>query len=444
MPNTNSAKCSFHPASAPDYLPLPQLRALQLSRLQHAVSQAYHAQRCGLMKKRMDESKTKPEDIRSLDDIRRLPFTMKTDLRDTYPYGMFCVPSEDVVRLHASSGTTGKPIVVGYTMEDVNVWSDAMRRSMLACGLCESDVIQVSYGYGLFTGGLGAHYGGECLGATVVPTSGGNTERQIMVMQDFGVTAICCTPSYFTHIAEKAADFGVDIRKTKLRTGMFGAEPWTEAMRFKIQEETGVRAHDIYGLSEIIGPGVAIECQEQSGLHVFEDYFYPEIIDPETCEVLPDGEEGELVLTTLSKQAIPMVRYRTRDITSLMTEPCPCGRTIRRIRRIGRRSDDMMIIRGVNVYPSQIESALMRIKGISPHYMIVVTREGGLDQMEVQVEVTPELLDDRILGLQNLEKEIAHAIYSTVNINAKVTMAEPKSIARSEGKAKRVIDKRGI
>ncbi|MCC8166138.1 MAG: phenylacetate--CoA ligase, partial [Planctomycetes bacterium] len=320
---------------------------------------------------------------------------------------------------------------------------DAMRRCLLACGLSEHDVMQVSYGYGLFTGGLGAHYGGEALGATVVPTSGGNTERQIMVLQDFGVTAICCTPSYFTHIAEKAFEAGVNIRETKLRVGVFGAEPWTEAMRQHIQDTTGIRAHDIYGLSEIIGPGVAIECQEQNGLHVWEDYFYPEIIDPETCENLPDGEEGELVLTTLSKQAIPMIRYRTRDITSLMTEQCACGRTVRRIRRIGRRSDDMLIIRGVNVYPSQIESALMRIKGVSPHYLIVVTRESGLDQMEVQMEITPEVLGDRIRELEDLQKSVAHAIYSTIGINAKITLVEPKTIVRSEGKAKRVIDKRG-
>ncbi|MCC8116394.1 MAG: phenylacetate--CoA ligase, partial [Planctomycetes bacterium] len=376
-------------------------------------------------------------------DIRRLPFFLKTDLRDTYPYGLFAVPREQVGRLHASSGTTGKPIVVGYTQSDIDVWSDAMRRCLLACGLSEHDVMQVSYGYGLFTGGLGAHYGGEALGATVVPTSGGNTERQIMVLQDFGVTAICCTPSYFTHIAEKAAEAGVNIRETKLRVGVFGAEPWTEAMRQHIQDSTGIRAHDIYGRSEIIGPGVAIECREQNGLHVFEDYFYPEIIDPETCENLPDGEEGELVLTTLSKQAIPMIRYRTRDITSLMTEQCACGRTVRRIRRIGRRSDDMLIIRGVNVYPSQIEAALMRIKGVSPHYLIVVPRESGLDQMEVQMEITPEILGDRIRELEDLQGAVAHAIYSTVGINAKVTLVESKTIARSEGKAKRVIDKRG-
>ncbi len=442
---TQESHCDacFHPASALDYLPLPQLRALQLRRLKESVNLAYHNQESGLLKRRMDESGVKPEDIKSLDDIRRLPFFLKTDLRDTYPYGLFAVPREQVVRLHASSGTTGKPIVVGYTQSDIDVWSDAMRRCLLACGLNEHDVMQVSYGYGLFTGGLGAHYGGEALGATVVPTSGGNTERQIMVLQDFGVTAICCTPSYFTHIAEKAAEAGVNIRETKLRVGVFGAEPWTEAMRQHIQDSTGIRAHDIYGLSEIIGPGVAIECREQNGLHVFEDYFYPEIIDPDTCENLPDGEEGELVLTTLSKQAIPMIRYRTRDITSIMTEQCACGRTVRRIRRIGRRSDDMLIIRGVNVYPSQIEAALMRIKGVSPHYLIVVTRESGLDQMEVQMEITPEILGDRIRELEDLQGSVAHAIYSTVGINAKVTLVESKTIARSEGKAKRVIDKRG-
>jgi phenylacetate-CoA ligase len=442
--NDPPAPSIFHPASAPDYLPVPQLRALQLMRLKKTAAEAYHNQECGLLKKRMDELGVKPGDIRSLDDIRRLPFTTKQDLRDTYPYGLFTLPREQVVRLHASSGTTGKPIVVGYTQKDIDVWSDAMRRAMLACGLDEHDVIQVSYGYGLFTGGLGAHYGGEALGATVVPTSGGNTERQILVMQDFGVTAICCTPSYFTHIAEKARDAGIDIRETRLRAGMFGAEPWSESMRHRIQEDTGIRAYDIYGLSEIIGPGVAVECREQSGLHVFEDYFYPEIIDPETGEVLPDGEEGELVLTTLAKAAMPMIRYRTRDITSLMTEPCPCGRAIRRIRRIGRRSDDMMIIRGVNVFPSQIESALMRVKGLSPHYQIIVTRESGLDQMEVQVEVTPELLGDRIRELESRQSAISHARYATVGITAKVKLAEPQSIARSEGKAKRVIDKRGI
>lgn len=434
----------FHPASATDYLPAPQLRALQLARLKDAVNRAYHGQRCGLLKKRMDEAGVAPTDIACLDDIRRLPFFVKTDLRDTYPYGLFSVPNKEVVRLHASSGTTGKPIVVGYTQNDIDVWSDAMRRCLLACGLDNQDVIQVSYGYGLFTGGLGAHYGGEALGATVVPTSGGNTERQIMVMQDFGVTAICCTPSYFIHIADKAGDFGVDIRKTRLRAGVFGAEPWTEGMRQHIQETSGIRAHDIYGLSEIIGPGVAIECGEQNGLHVLEDYFYPEIINPETLEPLPDGEEGELVLTTLAKEAIPMIRYRTRDITAIIPETCSCGRTLRRIRRIGRRSDDMMIIRGVNVYPSQIEAALMRVPGLSPHYQIVLTRTAGLDQMEIRIEITSELLGDRIRELEAVEKAVAHAVFSTVGINAKITLTEPKSIARSEGKAKRVDDRRGV
>lgn len=438
-----SQPSTFHPASAPDYLPERQLRELQLQRLKETVRTVYHNQPCGLFKRRMDAAGLKPEGFKTLSDIRHLPFTVKTDLRDTYPYGMFIAPREKVVRLHASSGTTGKPIVVGYTQHDVEVWSEVMRRAFLACGLSERDVLQVSYGYGLFTGGLGAHYGGEALGAMVVPTSGGNTERQIMVMQDFGVTAICCTPSYFTFIAEKAAETGVDIRQTRLRVGVFGAEPWTESMRHKIQEETGIRAQDIYGLSEIIGPGVAVECGEQSGLHIFEDYFYPEVIDPDTCEVLPDGEEGELVLTTLSKEAIPMIRYRTRDITSIMPERCRCGRTVRRIRRIGRRSDDMLIIRGVNVFPSQIESALMRVQGVSPHYQIIVTRESGLDKMEVRVEVTPELLGDRIRELESVQKTIAHMIYSTVNIQAHVKLVEPKSIPRSEGKAVRVIDKRG-
>ncbi|MDR0363222.1 MAG: phenylacetate--CoA ligase [Planctomycetota bacterium] len=434
----------FNPASATDYVPLPQLRGLQLERLKRTVMNAYHNQRQGLFKQRMAAADVKPDDIRCLEDIRRLPFSVKADLRETYPYGMFTAPQKDVVRLHASSGTTGKPIVVGYTKKDITVWSDAMIRAMSAAGLSSKDVIQVSYGYGLFTGGLGAHYGAETLGATVVPTSGGNTERQIMVMQDFGVTAICCTPSYFLHIAEKASEMGIDLRTLKLRAGVFGAEPWSEAMRHRIQGETGIKAYDIYGLSEIIGPGVAMECQEQSGLHVFEDYFYPEVIDPETMQPLPDGKEGELVLTTLAKEAIPMIRYRTRDITAIMPEQCACGRTIRRIRRIGRRSDDMMIIRGVNVYPSQIEAAILKIKGLMPHYEIVLTREGGLDNMEIRVEVTPELFDDRIRGVESLQKQIAYAVFSTVGIHAKVTFAESKSIARSEGKAKRIIDKRGI
>jgi phenylacetate-CoA ligase len=432
----------FHPASAPDYLPLPQLRDLQLQRLRAIVELAYD--KVELYRQRMDALETRPHDIRSLEDIRRLPFTVKTDLRDTYPFGLFAKPLGDIVRLHASSGTTGKPIVVAYTREDVEVWADAMVRAFAACGLHSGDVIQNAYGYGLFTGGLGAHYGAEALGATVIPISGGNTDRQIMVMKDFKVSAICCTPSYFLHIIERAAALGVDLKDLPLRAGVFGAEPWTDGMRRRIEAESGIKAYDIYGLSEIVGPGVGIECSEQCGLHIFEDYFYPEIIDPETCEVLPDGVEGELVLTTLCKKAMPMIRYRTRDITALETEPCPCGRTVRRIRRIGRRSDDMFIIRGVNVFPSQIEAALLAVEGTLPHYQIILTREGGLDRMEVQVEVTPEFFTDTIRALEGLQAKIGHAIENTVGIRATVRLVEPHTVARSEGKAKRVIDQRNL
>ena len=309
----------------------------------------------------MEEHGLTPEDIRSLDDASRLPFSMKSDLRDTYPFGLFASPMKDVVRLHASSGTTGKPIVVAYTQEDVDVWTSVMGRCLAGCGLHRGDIIQIAYGYGLFTGGLGAHYGAEALGAAVIPASGGNAERQIMLLKDFGVTAMCCTPTYFLHLIDRAAGLGVDMKALPLRAGVFGAEPWTEWMRKHIEEPTNVEAFDIYGLSEIIGPGVGCECRKHDRLHIFEDHFYPEIIDPETGETLPDGAEGELVLTTLSKQAMPMIRYRTRDITAIMPGQCACGRTLRRIRRIGRRSDDMLILRGVNVFPSQIETALLYV-----------------------------------------------------------------------------------
>jgi phenylacetate-CoA ligase len=431
---------AFHPASAPDFLPRRQLEALQLSRLQAIVARAY--QRVPLFKERMDTRGLGPEEVRSLGDVGLLPFTVKTDLRDTYPFGLFASPMEEIVRLHASSGTTGKPIVVAYDQQDLAVWSEVMVRSFAACGLHAGDVVQNAYGYGLFTGGLGAHYGAEALGATVIPISGGNTERQLMVLQDFGVTAICCTPSYMVHLVERAKEAGIGFGK--LKVGIFGAEPWSEEMRRHIQAETGIRAHDIYGLSEIIGPGVGIECAQRDGLHLFEDHFYPEIIDPASGEVLPDGSEGELVLTTLSKRAMPMIRYRTRDITSLQTEPCPCGRTVRRIRRIGRRSDDMFIIRGVNVFPSQVEAALLKVEGTLPHYQIVLTREKGLDEMEVQVEVTAEFFSDRIRGLEALQAELADAIEHTIGIRVKVHLVQPKTIARSEGKAKRVLDNRKI
>jgi phenylacetate-CoA ligase len=435
-----AAKACFHPASALDYIPRPELEALQLSRLQATVARAY--EHVELFRSRMKERGLTPGDIKSLADVSRLPLTVKTDLRDTYPFGLFASPMQDIVRLHASSGTTGKPIVVAYTKADLDVWSSVIARSFAACGLHEGDIVQNAYGYGLFTGGLGAHYGAERLGATVIPISGGNTERQIMLMSDFGVTAITCTPSYFLHIIDRAQMMGVDLRKYALRAGVFGAEPWTESMRARIEQETGIKAYDIYGLSEIIGPGVAVECHCQNGLHIFEDHFLPEIIDPETAQPLPDGVEGELVLTTLSKQAMPMIRYRTRDITMLETGQCSCGRTIRRMRRIGRRSDDMLIIRGVNVFPSQIETVLLSAEGTLPHYQIILTREHGLDQVEVQVEVTAEMFQDTVGALEALQDKLADAIERVLQIRVRVTLVEPRTIQRSEGKARRVIDRR--
>ncbi|MEN6601778.1 MAG: phenylacetate--CoA ligase [Bryobacteraceae bacterium] len=439
---TNVTTHVFHPASAPDYVPLPQMRQLQLTRLQAVVRRAWD--HVALFRERMTARGLKPEDIRSLDDLRLLPFTVKTDLRDTYPFGLFASPMQEVVRLHASSGTTGKPIVVAYTKEDLEVWTSAIVRCFAACGVTRGDVVQNAYGYGLFTGGLGAHYGAEALGATVIPISGGNTDRQIMVMRDFGVTAICCTPSYFIHLVERAGELGVDVRSLPLRVGIFGAEPWTNSMRRHMEAAAGIRAQDIYGLSEIIGPGVAIECECQDGLHIIEDHFYPEVIDTETGEPVPDGMEGELVLTTLSKRAMPMIRYRTRDITSLVTESCPCGRTLRRMRRIGRRSDDMIIIRGVNVFPSQVEAALLAIEGTVPHYQIILTREKGLDVMEVRVEVTPGMFSDKVGAIEDLNRKIVHVLDQTLGIRVAVRLVEPHGIERSEGKAKRVIDRRNL
>ena len=440
MSTWNDPPGGFHPISAPDYLPRTQLEAVQLQRLKSVVARAYD--RVALFRSRMDERGLTPASIGSLADIARLPFTVKADLRDTYPFGLFASPMEEIVRLHASSGTTCKPIVVAYTQADLDVWSEVMVRTFVACGLHRGDVIQNAYGYGLFTGGLGAHYGAEALGATVIPISGGNTERQLMVMQDFGVTAICCTPSYFLHLLESAKELKIDF--SRLRVGVFGAEPWSDSMRERIQDESGIKAHDIYGLSEIIGPGVGIECSEQRGLHVFEDHFYPEIIDSETGEVVPDGAEGELVLTTLSKQAMPMIRYRTRDVTALVSEPCACGRTLRRIRRIGRRSDDMFIIRGVNVFPSQVETALLRVEGTLPHYQIVLTREVGLDQMEVKVEVTPEVFSDEIRKLEALQHRLEASIENLLGLRVMVSLVGPRSLARSEGKARRVTDLRNV
>ncbi|MBI5384195.1 MAG: phenylacetate--CoA ligase [Verrucomicrobia bacterium] len=432
----------FHAASAMDFLPPAQLRQVQFTRLMAMVTRAY--ERVALFRNRLEERRLKPADLKSIDDIAKLPFTTKTDLRDTYPFGLFASPLEEIVRFHASSGTTGKPIVVAYTQEDVDDWSLAMLRSFAACGVHSGDIIQNAYGYGLFTGGLGAHYGAEALGASVIPISGGNTDRQIMILKDFGATVICCTPSYFLHIIDRAGELGVDIKKLPLRAGVFGAEPWTENMRRRIEAESGVKAYDIYGLSEIVGPGVAMECLCQSGPHIFEDMFYPEIIDPKTEQPLPDGEEGELVLTTLCKRAMPMIRYRTRDITSLAADQCPCGRTIRRICRIGRRSDDMLIIRGVNLYPSQIEAALLKVEGTLPHYAIIVDRAQGLDTVEVQVEVTSESFSDTVGAMEQLQQKISHSIETVTGLHAEVRLVAPRTLQRSEGKAKRVQDKRKL
>jgi phenylacetate-CoA ligase len=366
---------TWHDVSALDYMPLDRLRDLQLVRLQTLVRRVYDNVPC--YRARMDEAGVRPDDIRAIENIARLPFTYKTDLRDNYPFGLFAVPMERIVRLHASSGTTGKPIVVAYTQNDIHIWSQVMLRSLVAGGVSSRDMVQNAYGYGLFTGGLGVHYGAEALGATVVPISGGNTERQILIMKDFGVTVITCTPSYFLHLIDKAEEMGVDMRTLKLRAGIFGAEPWSEPMRKAIEQRSGIEAFDIYGLSEIIGPGVSMECSVHQGLHVFEDHFLAEIIDPDSGEVLPDGQEGEIVFTTLTKEAFPVLRYRTRDISRLHREKCECGRTIVRMERVRRRSDDMFIIRGINVFPSQVETALLAVEGTLPHYQIVLTREIG-------------------------------------------------------------------
>ena len=426
--------------SGNDYISTEFLRELQLARLQKMVKHSYD--NVELFRTRMDELKVKPEDVKTLKDISLLPFCKKTDLRDTYPFGLCAVPMSEIVRLHASSGTTGKPIVVAYTQKDLQVWGDVMRRALCCCGLSKNDVIQVSYGYGLFTGGLGAHGGAEALGATVVPASGGNTKRQVMLIRDFGVNAICCTPSYFLHLIEQAKELGIDLRDLPIRAGVFGAEPWTQGMRERLERGAGIEAFDIYGLSEIIGPGVAIECNQHKGMHIFEDHFYPEIIDPDTCEVLPDGETGELVLTTLSKYAMPMIRYRTRDITRIITEKCACGRTLRRIDRISARSDDMFIIRGVNVFPSQIESALLMVQGTTPNYMIKLSTAGNMDNIALDIELSQDVYAQGEAIIEQIRRMVTASVESITGLRIKVTVVPFNSITRSEGKAKRVLDNR--
>lgn len=423
-------------------MPKERLKELQLERLKRMVNRIFD--NVPFYRNKFQEMGLGPEDVRSLEDLKKLPFTNKTDLRDNYPYGLFAEPLSKIVRIHASSGTTGKPTVVGYTRNDLALWSECAARALVCAGADEHSVIQNSYGYGLFTGGMGIHGGAERLGASIIPMSGGNTQKQIMLMRDFGTTHLTCTPSYASYLGEALKDAGIDPNNLPLRAGVFGAEPWSENMRRNIEKSLGIKAHDIYGLSEICGPGVAIECGEQNGLHIWEDHFLAEIINPATGENMPEGEDGELVVTTLTKEGIPLLRYRTHDITHLIEEPCPCGRTHHRIARISGRTDDMLIIRGVNVFPTQIESALLAAGDVQPHYQLIVRRAGTLDTLEIKVELGEDFDLNSITELENLERRIKERIHSVIGINAKIVLVEPKSLPRSDGKAKRVIDLREI
>ncbi|MDD4356474.1 MAG: phenylacetate--CoA ligase [Smithellaceae bacterium] len=426
-------------------LPHEALEALQLKRLRQVVQRVYH--NVGFYKKAFDKAGVSPDNLNTIEDLKRFPMTTKQDLRDNYPFGLFAAPMSNIVRLHASSGTTGASTVVGYTRQDIETWAELMGRCFVAAGLTKNDIIHNAYGYGLFTGGLGAHYGAEKIGASVVPISGGNTKRQVMILQDFGPTAICCTPSYALNLAEQGTAMGVDMRKLALRVGIFGAEPWTEKMRDEIEKALSIKAFNIYGLSEIMGPGVAMECDEvRDGMHIFEDHFLVETIDPKTGETLPAGSEGELVFTTLTKEAFPLIRYRTRDICRIDPTPCRCGRTHRRMGRVLGRSDDMLIIRGVNVFPSQIEAVLIGIEGLEPHYQLIVDREGSLDTLEVQVELSEKQFAgaDEIKTLQKLENRLRKDMKDYLGITAKIKLVEPKTIQRSEGKISRVVDKRNL
>ena len=419
-----------------------ELSKLQSERLCACVRRVY--ENVAPYRAKMDEIGLRPEDIKSVDDLKKLPFTYKQDLRDNYPYGLFATPLEDVTRIHASSGTTGKQTVVGYTANDIDVWAEIMARTLTAAGGSRKDVLHVSYGYGLFTGGIGAHYGGERIGAATVPVSVGNTKRQINIMQDFGSTFLCCTPSYALYLAEVIEEMGIDRSKLKLQRGCFGAEPWTEEMRRDIERRLGVKAFDIYGLSEIMGPGVSYECEALSGLHINEDHFIPEIIDPDTGEVLPEGESGELVFTCITKEALPLIRYRTRDISSISYEKCSCGRTFARMSKPCGRTDDMLIIRGVNVFPSEIERVLLSFSGVAPHYMIYVDRVNTLDTIEIHVEMTPEFFSDSVRHIEELESKIRREIESVLGIAAKIKLVEPKTLERIEGKSCHVKDMRKI
>lgn len=417
------------------------LHAIQSAKLIKMVERCYN--NVPFYKKKFDEAGILPGDIKSIDDITKLPFTVKQDLRDNYPFGLFAVPREELTRVHASSGTTGKQTVVGYTRHDIDVWSDGVARALTAAGAVKNDYIHVSYGYGLFTGGLGIHYGAEKLGATAIPVSSGNTSRQIQIMQDFGSNILCCTPSYAMFLGESIKAAGIDSKSLPLRAGIFGAEPWSENMRKEIEKSLNIKAYDIYGLSEIAGPGVSYECSEQTGMHVCEDNFYPEIVDPETLEPLPDGVFGELVFTCIGKEALPLVRYRTRDISALSHEKCECGRTLVKMLKPKGRSDDMLIIRGVNVFPSQVEHVILSL-GMEPNYQIVVERVNNSDVMTVMIEMSDGLFSDSVRKIEDMESRISNAMHTTLGITAKIKLVEPRSLPRSEGKAKRVIDNRHI
>lgn len=421
-------------------MPREEMQKLQSKRLVKLVKNIYH--NVPHYRAKMQEIGLEPGDIKGTEDLSKLPFTCKQDLRDTYPYGMFAVPLSEIIRIHASSGTTGKQTVVGYTRKDIDTWAEVMARTLVSAGATKNSVIQVAYGYGLFTGGLGAHYGAERIGSSVIPVSGGNTKRQMQIMKDFGTTLLACTPSYALYLAEELEEAGMKPEQLRLEAGVFGAEPWTTSMREEIEKRLQILAIDIYGLSEIIGPGVATECPCKCGLHIQEDHFIPEIIDPETLEVLPPGSKGELVFTTITKQGLPLIRYRTRDISSLEYDRCECGRTLVRMSKVTGRTDDMLIIRGVNVFPSQIESVLLEMGETSPHYKIIVDRIGNLDVLEVWVEMTQDMFSDEVKRIEEIERKIRREIENTLGISVTVKLTEPKSIERSEGKAKRVVDKR--
>ena len=422
-------------------MPRETLESLQLDRLRTTLQRVYEA--VPLYRAKFDDAGFDPFSLTSLDDLSDVPFTVKDDLRSAYPFGMFAVPRRDIVRVHASSGTTGQITVVGYTAGDIAMWGDMMARTLAAGGAGPDDVVQIAYGYGLFTGGLGVHYGSERLGALTIPISGGNTKRQVQIMADFGVTVLACTPSYALYVAETAAEMGIDVRELPLRLGFFGAEPWSDNMRLQIESALGITAMDIYGLSEVLGPGVAFECTDHHGLHVNEDAFIIEIVDPDTLRPVEDGLVGEVVFTTLAKEGIPVIRYRTRDISRIVAGTCSCGRTFRRMERVFGRTDDMLIIRGVNVFPSQIEQVLASVPGVAPHYQLILSRQGSLDSVEVHVEISPDMEFDEIRELEALQRRVRADIESALAVSIAVKLVEPKSIQRSEGKAKRVVDLRG-